>query len=278
MNLIEFADLVRTQDNIEAFNEESRLALTQGRPGRVEVVVTDGDRVIAAAYAADDAPVELAVHASHRRRGHGTALLDQLLTQGERAFWAHGDGAGARALASSFGLATGRTLLRLRRPGTANPPPASPTNVTIRPFDPIDLPGLLAVNRRAFSDHPEQGALDVRGFEARAAEPWFDPSGLFIAERDGQIAGFHWTKVEDGIGEVYVLGVDPEAQGQGIARSLLAVGLTHLIARDVSAIDLYVEGDNHSALALYAGFGFAEAARDVLYVSRTPAAAVRGPS
>jgi len=277
VNLAEFSALVRAHDGVDAFNEESRLAFAHGSTGRVQTMVVDGDLVVAAAFAAGDAAIELAVHPAHRRRGHATAVLDQLLARGERAFWAHGDLDGARALAATAGLEPTRTLLRLRRPAADSV--ASPASaVDIRPFEPADLPALLGVNGRAFADHPEQGALDVAGFESRAASAWFDPAGLLVAVREGQVVGFHWTKVEGEVGEVYVLGVDPRVQGQGIARSLLAAGLIHLQEREVSDVDLYVEAENASALGLYAGYGFVEASRDVLYVSRTPAAEVRDPA
>ena len=59
----------------------------------------------------------------------------------------------------------------------------------------------------------------------RRSEPWFDPAGLFLAFGDaasdqaGRLLGFHWTKVhpdQPGLGEVYVVGVDPSAQGRGL--------------------------------------------------------------
>ncbi len=264
MNLAEFAALVRAHDGIDAFNEESRLAFVDEQPGRVHAAVMDGDVVVAAAYAAGDAPVELAVHPAHRRRGHATAVLDRLLARDERTFWAHGDLEGARALAAATGLEPARTLLRLRRHASDPIPAPARTPADIRPFRPTDLLAVLAVNGRAFADHPEQGALDVAGFEARAASDWFDPDGLLVAERDDQVVGFHWTKIEDGIGEVYVLGVDPQAQGLGIATALLVAGLVHLQDQGVSDVDLYVEAERSSALALYARFGFAEVARAVL--------------
>ena len=110
------------------------------------------------------------------------------------------------------------------------------------------------------------------------AEPWFDPEGLFLlrradtgadaADRVGApVAAFHWTKVEDGVGEVYVVGVDPSAHGAGLGTALTAIGLRHLWEQGVGEIDLYVEGDNGPALAVYHRLGFTEKARDVLYVA-----------
>ena len=91
-------------------------------------------------------------------------------------------------------------------------------------------------------------------------------AGLFVAERsDGTVVGFHWTKVEDGVGEVYVVGVDPDAHGGGLGTALTARGLRHLHERGLRTVDLYVEGDNAPALAVYHRLGFVEHARDVLY-------------
>ncbi len=109
--------------------------------------------------------------------------------------------------------------------------------------------------------------MDRADFERRTASDWFDPAGLFVAERDGRIVGFHWTKVEDDIGEVYVVGIDPDAQGGGLGKALTARGLRHLYESGLRIVDLYVEGDNDPALAVYEGLGFRPHAKDVLYVA-----------
>ena len=105
-----------------------------------------------------------------------------------------------------------------------------------------------------------------------------DPAGLFVAEQGGNIVGFHWTKVDERRGEVYVLAVDPDRQGGRLGAALLSRGLDHLAEAGVDGVELYVEGDNAGAVDLYTATGFAEVGRDVLYVSTKPAAADPAPS
>ena len=69
------------------------------------------------------------------------------------------------------------------------------------------------------------------------------------------------------MGEVYVLGVDPLAGGQGLGKALLAIGLRHLKRRETPVSRLYVEADHGAAIALYSAYGFRVASRDVMYAS-----------
>jgi mycothiol synthase len=99
-------------------------------------------------------------------------------------------------------------------------------------------------------------------------EPWFDPNGFFVATVDDKMLGFHWTKQHhDHHGEVYVLGIAPEAAGRGLGKALLLTGLRHLRDRGSTAVELYVESDNPTAVGLYRAYGFAPSSRDVMYAA-----------
>ncbi|HPU13302.1 MAG TPA: mycothiol synthase [Aeromicrobium sp.] len=261
MNLIELAHLAHVADGVSPFNEASLIALTDGASLRVDLLSEFGGAV-----AVGDAPVEFAIAPSHRRQGHGASLLAQLLAAGETRFWAHGDLPAAVSLAAAAGLVAERVLLRLSSTNSVVPDFGVAEGLTIRTFDDGDAEELVALNARAFANHPEQGQMTLADFNRRRAEPWFDPAGVFIAVRDGQMVGFHWTKVEGQTGEVYVVGVDPSAHGGGIGTALTAAGLRYLWGRGVAEVDLYVEGDNVPALKVYRNLGFGERARDVLYV------------
>ena len=105
----------------------------------------------------------------------------------------------------------------------------------------------------------------------REREPWFDPAGFFIAERDGLMAGFHWTKVhppseqDPGIGEVYVVGVDTAEQGSGLGRALTLAGLHHLRDLGLTQAMLYVDEDNVPAIRMYEALGFTRTRIDAMY-------------
>ena len=77
------------------------------------------------------------------------------------------------------------------------------------------------------------------------------------------MVGFHWTKQHSpALGEVYVVGIDPSAQGQGLGTVLTLAGLHHLTDLGVAEILLYVESDNAPAVAVYSGLGFTHVRAD----------------
>ncbi len=215
---------------------------------------------------------------------------------GRLRLWAHGEQSAAAALAHSLGFRRTRTLWQMRRSlSAALAEPRLPPGVRVRTFLPgLDDDAWVELNAKAFAGLPDQGRWTVRDLHLRMAEPWFDPAGFFVAETDGpgsgRLVGFHWTKVHgthehehehdddpgghdhvhlgaegaddhrhghDPIGEVYVVGVDPEAHGQGLGRALTLVGLRHLRSLGLLDVMLYVDAQNTTAITLYENLGFA---------------------
>ena len=120
--------------------------------------------------------------------------------------------------------------------------------------------------------------LDRAGLAAAMAQDWFDADGFFLAvDGSDTTLGFHWTKVHPAdptpspggptgpIGEVYVLGVDPDSPVRRLGGPLTAAGLDYLARRGLTTVMLYVEADNERALALYDRFGFVPYQSDVVY-------------
>jgi mycothiol synthase len=267
-------------DGVPPLSEQPLLWLTGGGPSIVHLLVRDpGAGVLG--YAQVDArdpglaTAEVVVAPAHRRRGTGTVLLDAALVavraRGGAAVdvWAHGDVAPARALAARRGLVPVRELWQMALDPLVVPDrlPPLPDGVTVRAFVPgRDEDAWVAVNARAFAQHPEQGRLTRADLEAREAEPWFEPAGLLLAEQDGRLLGSGWTKVATPAeGEIYALGVDPDAQGRRLGPALTARMLAHLHGRGVARVVLYTEGDNAPAIRVYRAAGFERSALDVVY-------------
>ncbi|WP_310727173.1 mycothiol synthase [Streptomyces sp. N2A] len=285
--VLELIERAARTDGQPAVSEQGRLQLRGGkRPGVAHVLVyahgeAGEELLVGYGQLEDTDPVEapaaeLVVRAGHRGRGHGRALGTELLELSGRRLrvWAHGGHPAARHLAQTLGLTMFRELRQMRRSlgDLELPEPVLPEGVTVRTFQPgTDDAAWLEVNAEAFAHHPEQGSLTQRDLDDRKAEAWFDPKGFFLAEKGGRLVGFHWTKVhaEEGLGEVYVLGVRPGAQGGGLGKALTSVGLRHLAGQGLPTAMLYVDADNAAAVSVYERMGFVTHETDLMYRSET---------
>jgi len=219
---------------------------------------------------------------------HGVRIADRLLDAvlagfaaaggGRLRLWVTHAGPDDDARAAARGMVRERDLVQLRCE-LPLPPPLRPDEVVAtRPFRVgEDEEAWLAVNNRAFADHPEQGRWDLATLLAREAEPWFDPDGFRVLEIGGRLAGSCWTKVHGRarppMGEIYVISVDPELHGHGLGRALTRAGLDWLAtAGGVATGMLYVDAANTAAVRLYDSLGFTTHHVDRSYVAEVPPA------
>src|SRR6266496_297947 len=286
------------QDGVAPLSEHVTLHLRYGGDLRARnLLLYDNADLTGYAHLDPTDPVEgpsgeLVIHPRFRRGGRGGALVGALLAEvagRPLRLWAHGDLPAAGRLAAAAGFARIRSLWQMGR-SLQDPldPPAFPDGVTVRTFEVgREDQAWTELNRRAFARHPEQGAWTREDLEQREREAWFDPNGFFLAERDGRLVGFHWTKVHGGagnsgpasghggaqgpehgheaIGEVYVVGVDPAERGSGLGRALTLMGLDYLRSRGLKQVMLYVDESNMAAIRLYESLGFTHSGTDVMF-------------
>ena len=289
--LTRLIDRSRRSDAQPPFSDQSLVDLRTGARQLVAI-----DEVAAALVSSTEA--EFVVDPDARGLGHGTALLEKLLAApslqsagAELLVWAHGDHPAARALAASHGLEPIRELLQLSADlssdDTAPGVDAPASGASADALDGItafqvgqDEDDWLALNARAFASHPEQGRVSRADLDELIAEDWFDADDFLLLRIDGELVGYCWLKVTgdaaetdsadgsdnaDNVGEFYVVGVDPQRQGEGLGRRLTVAGLAWLRQRGIRSSHLYVDGDNTAAVKLYRSLGFVDHSIDIQY-------------
>jgi mycothiol synthase len=272
------ADAERVEGH-DPLSDQHRIDLAGGGgDGFAAVIARDDGAPIAYAQVSrgnDSSTVELVVDPAHGDLSVvGAELLATALDEVRRAgggsvhWWVFEPTSEHDDLARQLGLEAGRDLLQMRR----TLPTGLDYDVVTRPFvRGVDDEAWLEVNNRAFADHPEQGGWTVDTLRRRQAEPWFDPQGFLLHERDGRLAGFCWTKLhrqhDPPLGEIYVIGIDPDFQGLGLGRELTLAGLDSIAGRGIDVGMLYVDGANTPARSMYERLGFAVHRTDRAYTA-----------
>lgn len=259
---------IRDHDGISPVNESGELGIDGTREADFFFMGRRSDPHGFVLCDGRDGTLQVGVHPHHRREGVATELLTEALrSYPDFTLWAFGTLPGSRELAARLHMAPVRQLLRMERPlGAPSSGPATVEGYEIVSFEPADAAAVVAVNAAAFAHHPEQGRLTLAEFEDLTRQPWFDPAGLFLAKRDGEVAGLHWTKRHgDGLGEVYVIAVAPAHEGMGLGRVLLQRGLDHLTDQGDTRVQLYVEAAQDRVVRMYDRAGFTIAQTDTSF-------------
>ncbi len=267
-------------DGHPAVDERRWRLVASGSGGAVALLVPRLDQL--AAYGqlvpGDPAALDLVIHPEqrHAARELAASVIEAALAEtpsGAIELWLRGPGDGEHEAALAAGFEPVREVVQLRR----SLPVDEPADLVTRAFQPgVDNEPWVALNRRAFAAHPDQGRWTLEDLRARMDEPWFDAEGFLVHERDGALDGFCWTKAHPGppaLGEIYVIAADPSAHGTGLGRALVLAGLDHLARQGLDTAMLYTDADNEAATRLYARLGFERHHIDRAYqLTPTPSA------
>ncbi|MEI7548410.1 MAG: mycothiol synthase [Actinomycetota bacterium] len=274
--VLDFLDDARALGSAR-LSDHLRLDLEQGpRPGFAAALADDGGRIVgyAQASAGNEGFVVDCIVLPSVAAGDDTrctllrTLVAELPVASAVTWWVRPDASSA-ATALHLRLQPDRQLLMMHR----DLPIADAAVVHVRSFVVgADEARWLEVNNAAFAAHGEQGGWDAATLLQREREPWFDPDGFLLHEREGRLAAFCWTKLHPaeapggGIaGEIYVIAVHPDFHGLGLGRALTVAGLQHMQHAGAITAILYVDATNTSAVRLYQSLGFTVARTEQSY-------------
>ena len=223
------------------------------------------------------------VHPAHRRKGLAKRLLDQATQRAKELpveiihVSVAEENSTAREALSRTGFKVVRQFLEMSLPLRALKLPDMPRNeFTLRHLQRGEEAKLANVQNRCFSDTwgfnpntPEEIAYSLSLSDAIA--------GDVVLVYDGdRPAGYCWTKINGETstetggrkGRILMLGVDPDYRGRGIGRLALQAGLSYLQDKQVKAVEITVDSENHAAYSLYKSSGFQVIARSFYYEKR----------
>jgi mycothiol synthase len=219
---------------------------------------------------------DLYVAREHRRRGHGTALVEAALPW-IRDVVGHpylllyvppGDTPGRR-FAEARGFAYRASLFWMERPADDPcPPPDLGPAVVARPWNPAGdvIPDFVDLMNACFADHPTPVTWTTTVVAAVHRKPDFDPADVLLvapADDPGLPIAFGRARLyrddDPPYGEVKLIGVLPAWRGRGLGRAILRWGIRHLQGRGVATTALAVSAANQHALRMYEAHGFRRA-------------------
>jgi len=152
--------------------------------------------------------------------------------------------------------------------------------MTIRPYRPEDLARVrqitvdsfegVSIDRNIERQFGPVAGRDWRERKARdvTADCEVQPEGVFIAEEDGEVAGYITTRLDrfTGIGRIPNLAVDERFRGSGIGSALIEFAIAWMRGQGMAMAKIETLVQNERGQALYPRFGFHEVARQIHYV------------
>jgi [ribosomal protein S18]-alanine N-acetyltransferase len=123
--------------------------------------------------------------------------------------------------------------------------------VTLRPATPADVSALAALERALFGADAWSGASVLAEVEGPGRH-------AVVAVDGGEVVGYAMTTGSADLVDLQRIGVHPQRQRQGVARTLLDEAFAHARGQGASRMLLEVSAANTAALAFYAAAEFVE--------------------
>ena len=140
-----------------------------------------------------------------------------------------------------------------------------PAGVRVRPVQPEDLPGLQVMAR---TGHQDTRFFNDGHFPRQRVEEFYSTwitlesqgraQSVFVAARGRQPLGYASCHLESGAsdGQIGLVGVAPEARGQGIGTGLVQTAVDWFRTQGARKVTVVTQGKNLAAQRLYQKCGF----------------------
>ncbi len=213
------------------------------------------------------------VHPLHRQRGIATRLYDHARRHAHKAGCEVAQvciaetNQAAKNLLQRLGFQFIRRFFVMVMKDTANPlQEPTPNNYTIRQLLPDEEQALTDIQNRSFADAWGFNPNTREEIAYRINLSTCTAEDIIMAYLGDHPIGYCWTRKlmeknatsEKIKGEIHMLGVDPDFRNQGIGRTVLLAGLSHLKSKGITHIELTTDGEDPVAGRLYESVGFKE--------------------
>ncbi len=160
---------------------------------------------------------------------------------------------------------------------------AAPPGITLRSFQPGDLPGLVEADNEIFAEHWGSHPRPLQTWKREMIDLRPHDPGLWVLAFAGEHRDRHADQADQIVGEclchlstqfgptdgwISIVGVRKEWRGRGIGRAVLLQGLRNLQKAGFVTGSLHVDAENTPAVNLYRAVGM-EISRTRLHFAKT---------
>ena len=272
--LVKFINLARQASGNEPTVSLSSLQEHLAQPGSLPeencFLFEDGHELQGYSALRHERPIgrvvlEQVIHPGHIERGTEKEVVGSALARahdlGARVlhiclppseFWA--------SLLEGEGFSRVRDYRLMRWQGKLVPPVELPEGFAIESFHPGDAERLTQVQNASFDGSWGFCPNTVEEVSYRAGMNISAPEGIIFLTHGVDTAGYCWTcllgDLQNRIGVIGMIGIDPAYRGRGLSRPILLAGMEYLHSKNVEHIKLDVDEENHPAIRLYNAVGF----------------------
>ena len=163
-----------------------------------------------------------------------------------------------QALIGSVGFRFDENIITLQRNGERLPAPSAefPAHIQLREMFPSDLDPVMHVDHRAFAPPWQLAREEI--YQARRIS-----AVATVALQNESVMGYQISTVYRDGAHLARLAVNPEMQGQGVGRALMADVLRRFFRRGIFSMTVNTQASNHRSQRLYHLFNFERNGNDL---------------